>query len=510
MKSTQNKSIFPSSFLLLGTILLVLISGLGIRLYDLTDPPFDFHPTRQWRSALIARGMYFQNNQDVPEWKREQAVAQWHREAIIEPPVMEWLTAMGYQIAGGENLWIARFLSAFFWTLGGVAVFFLGRELGSKDGGMMALIYFLFLPFGIYASRAFQPDPLMVSLIMWALWAAYRWHKKRTYPTAILAGALAGLAILVKSVAIFMLGGALAGLVLFGTDLRKGIKDGQIWTLVIFTVFPTGFYFLYGLWIKGFLVQQLSFRFFPEMWRDPAFYIRWVEMSTNIVGFGVMIASLLGLLLLRTRADLGMLGGLWVGYFLYSMTFPYHTITHDYYQMPLIGIVAISLSTTLGTLMRKLMKLERDLLNRMSIGAIVIFAVAFKTWDVRVNLARKDYRGDAAEWAELGSYFKPGDSVVAITHAYGYPLAYYGWVDVDLWLSTQDAQLRELAGISEEKIQEKRLEALSGKDYFLVTRFNELDEQPDLKENLYSNYEVYAEGEGFIIFDLKKHLDSQQ
>ena len=40
--------------------LLVLLLGLGIRLVDLTDPPLDFHATRQLRSAILARAAYFQ------------------------------------------------------------------------------------------------------------------------------------------------------------------------------------------------------------------------------------------------------------------------------------------------------------------------------------------------------------------------------------------------------------------------------------------------------------------
>lgn len=35
-------------------LLLTFLLALDIRLYDLTDPPFDFHSTRQFRSAVIA------------------------------------------------------------------------------------------------------------------------------------------------------------------------------------------------------------------------------------------------------------------------------------------------------------------------------------------------------------------------------------------------------------------------------------------------------------------------
>ena len=42
---------------------------------------------------------------------------------------------------------------------------------------------------------------------------------------------------------------------------------------------------------------------------------------------------------------------------------------------------------------------------------------------------------------------------------------------------------------------------------FLVTRLKELDRQPELKDALYDGYEIYAEGPGYIVFDLKKPIN---
>ena len=49
--------------------------GIGLRLYDLTDPPIDFHPTRQLRGALIARGMYYEMLPNPDPQLREDAIA---------------------------------------------------------------------------------------------------------------------------------------------------------------------------------------------------------------------------------------------------------------------------------------------------------------------------------------------------------------------------------------------------------------------------------------------------
>ena len=37
----------------------LLLGGFLLRLIDLHDAPLDFHPTRQYRDALIARSIYY-------------------------------------------------------------------------------------------------------------------------------------------------------------------------------------------------------------------------------------------------------------------------------------------------------------------------------------------------------------------------------------------------------------------------------------------------------------------
>ncbi len=525
---------FP--WLLGGLLALFLALGLGIRLYDLTDPPFDFHATRQWRSALIARGMYYQGREDIPEWQRRTAVNQWQRENVIEPPVMEFLVSLGYRLAGQEQLWIARLFASSIWVIGGLAIFLLGRQLGSVDGGLLAAAYYLFLPYGMIASRAFQPDPLMVALMAGTFWAALRWQRRRTLGAAVLAGVLAGFTIFVKSSAVFIIAGALAGLILGDAFSGRGasavqaagggdghqaaqqpesgdpgspqwrlpalLSDRQVQVLFALTVLPTAIYYFYGLFIDGFLRQQLKFRFFPEMWRDPAFYIRWVEFSSDIVGYGALLAALVGIFLLRRRAQRWMLLGMWAGYLAYSMTFPFHTITHDYYTLPLIPVVAVSLVPLAAIVLGGLARLEARLWLRLAVAGVIGFGILFKVWDTRVILARQDFRPLAAEWTAYQEIIPPGAQVVAITRAYGYPLAYYGWVNAALWLSNSDAALRELAGQSEVDIENKRIESLEDKDLFLITNFNEFEEQPGLKKLLEEGYAVFAEGSGYLIYDL--------
>ena len=170
-RKLDNFSFFGRPSALLWVVLGVIFTlGLGIRLYDLTDPPLDFHSTRQLRSAIIARSLYYRSLPE-PEDPREQrirdlAISQYTPGALIEPLVFESVVAFTYRVIGSDPIWVARIYSSIFWIIGGIALYFLTSAMTNADGGVLAVAYYLFLPFGIIASRSFQPDPLMVLWIV--------------------------------------------------------------------------------------------------------------------------------------------------------------------------------------------------------------------------------------------------------------------------------------------------------------------------------------------------------
>lgn len=501
----QVKSFFAPNKIILW-IVLVLVFGLGlaIRLYDLTDIPLDFHPTRQLHSAIMARGMYYQHLDDVSEWKRDMAVRQWKAEGLIEPPFIEWLTAQAYKLIGNDTLWVARLYSIFFWMLGSIAMFLLAKELTGIDGAVIALIYFLILPYGAIASRAFQPDPLLTALIVFALWAMVTWYRKPTWHWVITAGLIGGIAILSKATAVFFVGSAWVGLIVIGKGLRKAVRDPQVWTLAFLTVLPYALFHYYGMYISGLLQSQFSLRFFPQLWSDPVFYLRWNGEISSVVGFEWFLLAFLGTFLIRERAHRAMLIAVWFGYFAYGMTLPYHISTHDYYQLPLIPVVAIGLAAGSEALFRNL-KGSKWLLYPAVIG-VVLFGMVIKAWDVRVTLKRMDYHNEVAFWEKLGGKLNPGSAVVGLTHDYGYRLAYWGWVQSDNWMTSGDFNYRQLAGY-EYDMETLFEELTAGREFFVVTLFGELEHQPALKSMLYSNYPIYEQTDEYLIFDLRP--DSQ-
>ena len=494
------------SWLLRAVLVLIFALGLGIRLFDLTDLPLDFSSTRQLHSAINARGMYYQYAEGVPDWQRQMAYQQWKQRATIEPPVMETLVAHTYRLFG-EHLWIARIYSSLFWIIGGIALYLLARELISTEGALFAALFYLFLPYGIIASRSFQPDPLMTSLIVLGVWSLFRWHRTSQWRWVVLAGILNGLALFVKNVAVFPVAGALAGVFLGCRGFRKSLKDPQVWVILVMTALPVAIYTIYGVFISGFLGRQFGFRFFPEMWLEPAFYLRWNDRINGVVGDGAFLLALIGMFLAQAKTQRPVLFGLWVGYFAFGLTFPYHFSTHAYYQLPLIPIVSLSLAPMAQLVSRRLLELNPSFLIRSTLAGILVVAVAVSLWNVRVTLVREDYRSEVAYWAALGDKLGHGPDVVALSHDYGLRLAYWGWQDTAGLFTIGDIRLRELAGRDVDPI-ERFQEDIQGKRYLLVTLFGELEKQPRLKEYIYQHYPIYDQGDGYIIFDLQHPLET--
>ena len=113
------------------TLLLISLLGLGLglRLYDLTDEPIDFHPTRQLRGAIVARGMYYEMSPSASSDIRQRAMAFWRSTGQYEPPILERLVAITDLALGQEVMWLGRLYNSIFWIIGGIFLFLLAKRL---------------------------------------------------------------------------------------------------------------------------------------------------------------------------------------------------------------------------------------------------------------------------------------------------------------------------------------------------------------------------------------------
>jgi hypothetical protein len=483
-------------------VVLCFAGALGLRLYNLTGLPLDFHADRQEQSMLKARGLYYATLSTVPEWQKQMAIQQRLGQPIQEPEVMEHLAALSYQIAGGEHLWIPRLYSILFWLAGGLALFDLIRAMAGTDGAIIGTIFYLFSYFGVIASRSFQPDPLMVMATILGLWALYRWYRHPTWAWTIATGLLCGLAIYVKVPAVFFIAGGIGGLLFGDRELKKTFLDPKVWVLGALALLPGIIYHVLGTFILKFLGSgYYDLRIYPSLFKDPYYYLLWLGKIDQVTGIPAFLAALIGTFLLASRRARSLLFGLWVGYFIYGLVFIYFSGSHDYYTLPLYPIVAIGVGAVAQVVIERL----RVIWKRPWIYAVVL-ALALVWVGLGAYAARNSLRADYS--SQVAAYQKIGDEVrsyqvVGLVEDYTCRMQYYGWIIMSYWPNNGDFLKSSLSGGTED-LTALFQQLTAGKDLFLVTDLGELDRQPGLKEVLTNHYAVFDKGSDYIIYDLRK------
>ena len=499
MTALLNKLAFHCTprFLIRGALVLLFLAGLGIRLYDLTDPPLDFHPARQLRSAIMARGIYYQG-QPVSD-QRDAALKTMGALETYEPPILEILIAGTYRLTGGEKLWLARAFSSLFWLIAAAAMVKLLRRWSFNAGIIISAGFFLLLTFAVQASRSFQPDPFMVMWISLFTLSVDIWMEKRSWKWAILAGLLGGIAVLVKVVAGFFVGGVLLIAVLLSGSLGRILRSRQTWIILLLSVLPAFAYYLLAIggrsagfftsWTLGF-IQLLA---------DHEFYSDWLHMIDSLVSLPMFFTALVGTFLLQPPARRLVLG-LWLGYVLYGLSSPYQFITHSYYHLPLVLVTAMGLAPVADLALEKLT--TSSWLWRTATALVLIFAAGYTIWVGRSILFVEDFRSEARVWADIGKAVPVDGLVIALTQDYGTRLMYYGWTKVSsYWPATSNFSRGQAAGKDKRDLKALFEKMVEGKRYFLVTAFGQLEAQPELKR-LLQDYLVTASGDGYILYDL--------
>ena len=483
---------------------LVFLLGFGIRIYDLKDPPLDFHPTRQLRSALIARSVYYQIDPTVDAGIRSLA-KQLAALEVYEPPILESIVGAAYAVLGSEQFWISRIFNAFFWCVGGWIIYLLGRKTQSFWTVLTGLAFYFFLPFSVIASRSFQPDPWMTMWILLAAFSVVRWSDEQSWKWAIAAGLIGGIAVLVKSVAAFFVLGVYAAVILDRLGIKKALESAQTWAMAALALAPTVVFYL--IFNQGRSSDFFSFWFvsLSGLILETEFYADWLAMVKGLMGLTTFALGIAGTLV-ATRELKPLLVGAWAGYGLYGLIFPYQYTTHEYYHIALVPIVALSIMPVVDLILTAMKR--QHWVWRAGLGGLVVFAAFYGLWVSRSILYASSYENEPTSWKRVGEAIPEGHSFIGLTADYGMRLRYYGWRAMSAsWPSSADLNLFSLAGNDPLEYETYFEETTNGKDYFVVTAFSELDSQPQLKELLYNHYPVFSEGDGFIIFDLKNPLE---
>ena len=492
---TANTSAGSRTLVWRAALVLLLAVGAILRLYDLADPPLDFHATRQLRNSLVARAIYYDVLPHADVAKRALADSFRRSVGLYEPPIIESLTAFTYLLTG-ESIAVPRIYQTLFWLLAGIALFDLARRISSVPAGLVALAYYLVLPFSVQASRSFQPDPLMAATFLAGVYFLFRWAEDPSWKWAVLAGALLGFAALVKIVIALLVGGAVIGLLL-SMRMPRVWKSRQLWAMAALMILPAFAYYVLGTPGRS---SEYFFAWTVTLFQivlSPEFYADWLAFLGSLFGLTVVLLGLVGTLLAPPRAR-SLLLGIWVGYLFYGLTLPFQMYTHSYYHVQLIPIVALGLACAASPILERLA--AETIWWRFSLTVVLVAGFGYQAWVARSVLAAEDFRHEPAFWRQVGDSIPDDALVIALTQDYGYRLMYWGWRKVSLWPILTDLSTAR-GGTQDASANFGALTA--GQEYFLVTAYNQLEKQPGLARIL-AGLPIAAQGNGFVLYDLRK------
>jgi 4-amino-4-deoxy-L-arabinose transferase-like glycosyltransferase len=329
--------------------------------------------------------------------------------------------------------------------------------------------------------------------------AASQKHTPRndSWRWAILAALLLGLATLVKIVIAFFIAAVAIAAVLLAHGWRKFWKFPQVWAMAILMILPAFSYYIIG-------GGERSGEYFVSWTLDlihllssTKFYLQWMTFIGSLFGLPVIYLSIIGMLLLPPRGRT-LLVAVWIGYLFYGLTLPFQMYTHSYYHIQLVPIIALGIAPIAHLVIEQIKGQER--FWRSLLVGVILLGVGYPAWVARSTLIAEDYRHEVPFWENIGEAIPPDYDVIALTQDYGYRLMAFGWRKVSLWpLSTTLMEARG-GSIDAQNEFEARTE---GMEFFVVTALGQYEKQPGLQEIL-ENYSVAAQGDGYIIFDLRK------
>ncbi len=467
-------------------LLLLILAAIAVRGHALNQSLVTFHPTRHYRSAVIARACFYEATPDTPAWALNVARANRDIQPAGEPPFLEWIACGAYRLVGHENIEIPRVVSLLCWVIGAVPIFLIARRWATDPIALVAAALLLFLPYGIIASRNFQPDPLMTMSCLWAMLGLLRHYERPTPGRRYAAAALTGLALLIKPMSVFVVVPVAIGLAVAHRGWRRLPRSRSLLVLLTLSLIPAGVFYGYSTIFGSLAQDQMKLRFVPSLLPTAFFWHGLLTMIRRVYGVPMFAAALAGTVAAPNRVSRAVLLSLWAGYAAFAVAFTYHMPTHDYYHLPYLALAALG---GVALLERMRAMFGRGLPPRAVgvAGLAACTAVAawgsIKAWP---NLVVPNAAAIVARDERIGELTQHDRRVLFLDPEYGYSLMYHGQLSGDYWPNVDDLAAERYDGAKAIDARDRFVRDYidTHPTYFVATDMNSLRAEKDLQRLL--------------------------
>jgi hypothetical protein len=268
----------------------------------------------------------------------------------------------------------------------------------------------------------------------------------------------------------------------------------------------------------GRLSGQADLSFRPVLLQTQYFWLNWRKLLVHVAqGDLPLAAAAIGVCFARRGRARRTLIVLWLSYLAYGATFTYHINSHDYYQLPCVPIIALSLAA-LAERLRWLSRNRPGHRIQNTLGKLVRVALtagsvwlAFATLeaierDAYPRTHRDSNRRHDTRYQEIGRSVQHSLHTVFLTSdSYGGPLMFYGELAGWYWPTHRD--IHNAANRGKPRFDPvQRLVDLraQGAEFFVSSPPDELPKQPTLFKLLRHDYPLRTRTDDYLIFDLRR------
>ena len=499
-------------FCLLGLLFAVAFAW---RMDGVMQWPMPFHPMLQYENALNSRAMWYQWK-DANEEERQWVSGYHGRQKGLW--LQEGLTALTYLACGEEVAWVSGVWGSLIWMVAALLLFDIAwRELQSKFGAFATVSLFLLHPFSLVVSRSFQHESGMMLGYLFAWWWLSRHDVMKNGRQALVGAGVWGLALLCKP--------GIGWLPLCFVHLaycvkRHGWRTSLVspWLIVVpvIALLPS------LLWMKFILVGDEIHQWKWSLLLNLDWYsTTWSNMTSVLGWLPVLVA--IGVALWQASVHRWFSLIVLAGYLVYAMVFNYANMTHDYYLLPLLPIVALAWGQVFRWVhpwfkliyadaqqgqwwKTSLKKVAERQFAAYVVAAVVTGFVTF-TWNhFTPLLTAGPYAPQRRLAEELTKQLGLGTPVIALSPDYAMPLRYFSGLHAQWWPTQGDLWYEGLGGGSVMPAK-NRLDKIihdSNVRYFIITLEDEYLQQKDLVQALSHYSELPAHPSGARIFELKR------
>jgi len=522
---------------------LSFVAAAAVRLYNIKSPQLEFYPSRQYESYCIARSFYFESIESIPDWQRQIAKINKRTSEGKGPPLTEYLVSLIYRATGGESDWAPHLVCSVFWLIGGIFVFLVAKKFTRPTAAAIATAFYLLVPFGIFMTRSFQPESLMMMMFLASIYTIFNYYEKQSTRRLIIMAVVSGLAILAKVTIIFPIWTAFIAGGIYKNGFRKAIFSLQHLVFELIGIMPGLIYYLYLILFTPKLRMVAGSVYGPQLLLGSYFWVGWLSQLGDVAGFIPLIGAIIGVVLVRDKTARGILIGLALGYFVYGLIFAADAPTQGYKQLHVMCIVALALSPAIAFFLNQLgqkdSRFRRPTIIVGLLFVIVLFGLlvsikksafrsenkyikpwlpfAYKCFGLvpeYVSQVSTDYTDFIERAKEIGRAVNHSGKTITLGKAVA--LWYYGQYAGHMWPFHRNwprpydyggigtgAKWKKYEGLGAEELFERHFSKFLP-EYFIVVAFGDFEKQETLREFLYGKFEILVQANKYLIFDLTK------